>query len=371
MKKIRFLSFVLAVLMLCTVLAGCSDGKKTVLKVNGEKISKDVFEGAVAYCCNTREQSGIPMRSMLGEDIGDGRTGAQFLKDDAKDLILGIEAIRAMAKENGIEITKDDKKTLEENKNKQIEAAGDRAKFLEELEADGLNEAFYDYWMEYLIIMDKAQTELFGENGKYAFTAQNIADTFGKDYFCVKHVLIMAETEADFEAKKALADEIATRAKNGEDFDALIAEYGEDPGMASYTSGYVMDANGRTPDGGAMVKEFADASAALADGGVSDAVRSTYGYHIIKRYTLSKEYVEANFESIAAQVSQGYFVGILTERIDSLNVEETKEYASIDVYAILGVEKTIGEQVGMEESHEGHDHAEGEAAPEITLTPAE
>lgn len=373
MKKIRFLSFVLAVFMLCTVLAGCSENEKAVLKVDGRKISKDIFAGAVGYCSVMIEQNaGISMASVLGEDIGDGRTGAQFLKDEAKSFILEIEAMHALAKENGIEFTDEDKETLKEEKDKQIETAGDRKKFIEQLEADGLNEAFYDYMMEYSVIGNKVQSELFGENGKYAISAQNIADAFGADYFCVKHVLVMAETEADFEAKKALADEIATRAKNGEDFDALIAQYGEDPGMETYKSGYVMDANGYTPDGGSMVAEFAEASAALADGEVSGAVRSMYGYHIIKRYALSKEYIEADLEGFTAQVGQSYFANVIYDRIDSLKVEETKEYENIDIYAILKVEQTIGEQIGMEESHEGHNHGpNGEELPEIELTPAE
>jgi len=44
------------------------------------------------------------------------------------------------------------------------------------------------------------------------------------------------------EAIKPKAEEVLNKAKNGEDFEALIKEYGEDPGMESeqYKDGYTV-----------------------------------------------------------------------------------------------------------------------------------
>ena len=67
----------------------------------------------------------------------------------------------------------------------------------------------------------------------------------------------------------------------GEDFDALIAEYGEDTGSESEpvkTYGYIVGANTTR-----YVTAFKDAAMALASvGDVSEPVESTYGMHIIK-----------------------------------------------------------------------------------------
>lgn len=377
MKKTRILSLVLAVFMLCTMLAGCDDGAKTVMKIGDSKISKDIYTGAIVQSDMMFQQSyGMSLATMLGTDFG-GQTGADILKANAESLIVEGEAYRALAKENGVELTEEDDKLIKEAKDKEIEAAGDRKAFIEQLESDGLNEAFYDYIIESIAFYSRLQSELFSGEGKYASTAESIAETFGNDYLCVKHVLVMAvETDADFAEKKALAESIATRAKNGEDFDALIAEFGEDPGMETNKGGYIMAADGTTPSGGAMVAEFAEASAALEVGGVSGAVRSDYGFHIIKRYPMSAEHIATDLEGFNSQVGQVFFAQVLSEFIDNIEVEYTKEYEAIDLYEIFGAEPTIGEEAGVEDSSEGHDQeAEGETSgeelPEITLTPAE
>lgn len=88
-------------------------------------------------------------------------------------------------------------------------------------------------------------------------------------------------TEAAFAAVLPEAEEALAKAQAGEDFDALIAEYGDDPGMQSEpasTQGYLVC------DGLALyVTEFQDAAMALESvGDISELVRTSYGYHILK-----------------------------------------------------------------------------------------
>ncbi|MDD3335893.1 MAG: peptidylprolyl isomerase [Eubacteriales bacterium] len=90
-----------------------------------------------------------------------------------------------------------------------------------------------------------------------------------------------AAKEAGYAALQPTIEEIQTKIAAGEDFDALVAEYGEDPGMKSepaLTNGYLVCADSTN-----WVTEFKDASMALAAiGDVSEPVRSSYGIHIIK-----------------------------------------------------------------------------------------
>ena len=51
--------------------------------------------------------------------------------------------------------------------------------------------------------------------------------------------MLIRLSEEEMATKKALAEEIYQKAISGEDFDSLIAEYGEDPGMETYPNGYV------------------------------------------------------------------------------------------------------------------------------------
>lgn len=77
------------------------------------------------------------------------------------------------------------------------------------------------------------------------------------------------------------ADEVLAKVDAGEDFDSLIADYGEDPGMVqapASTKGYYV-----YPEDSNYVQPFVDASIALENvGDTSGLVASDYGYHIIK-----------------------------------------------------------------------------------------
>lgn len=113
----------------------------------------------------------------------------------------------------------------------------------------------------------------------------------------VQHILIsfqgavpdekVTRTEAEAET---LAKELLTRAKAGEDFDALVKEYTDDqhPGI------YRMSNTGITPDAAneefsreRMVKAFGDVSFSLNIDEIGmatyDPGASKYGWHIIKR----------------------------------------------------------------------------------------
>lgn len=87
--------------------------------------------------------------------------------------------------------------------------------------------------------------------------------------------------EAAYAAIQPTVDEVLEKISAGEDFDALIEQYGQDPGMQSSPAkedGYPVSADSTN-----WVTEFRDAAMALENvGDVSEPVRSEYGIHIIK-----------------------------------------------------------------------------------------
>lgn len=88
---------------------------------------------------------------------------------------------------------------------------------------------------------------------------------------------IAGVTRSEAEAR-ALAEEIAHKAKAGEDWNALAAKYTDEPG--SKETGGDLGKFGR----GQMVKSFENAAFALQVGAISDVVKSPFGYHVILRY---------------------------------------------------------------------------------------
>lgn len=90
-----------------------------------------------------------------------------------------------------------------------------------------------------------------------------------------------ALTEEAFAEILPTAEEVLAKAQAGEDFDALIETYGEDPGMTSEpnkTTGYYV-CEGLT----SYEQAFQDGAMALANvGDISDLVKTSYGYHILQ-----------------------------------------------------------------------------------------
>ena len=105
---------------------------------------------------------------------------------------------------------------------------------------------------------------------KVNITDQMVKDLYDKrgTEFNAAHILVQDE---------ALANEIAKKAKAGEDFAELATQYSKDPGSAAKGGDLGWFTVGR------MVKPFEDAVVALKDGEISDPVKTNYGYHIIKR----------------------------------------------------------------------------------------
>lgn len=135
-------------------------------------------------------------------------------------------------------------------------------------------------------LYNKLNNHLFAEGGvHYEEIKKDTLDFYtANDYIRAKHVLIqfpeVAEGEELTDEKKAeakaKAEEVLAKAKAGEDFDTLISEYNEDPGMESNPTGYYFGK-------GEMVEPFENAAYALADGEVSELVETEYGYHVIKK----------------------------------------------------------------------------------------
>lgn len=90
-----------------------------------------------------------------------------------------------------------------------------------------------------------------------------------------------AAEEAAYAALQPVIEEIQAKLAAGEDFDALMEEYGEDTGMQNEpakTNGYPVCEKSTN-----WVESFRDAAMALAKvGDVSEPVRSSYGIHLIK-----------------------------------------------------------------------------------------
>ncbi len=154
---------------------------------------------------------------------------------------------------------------------------------------------------------------------QYPIGDESIADFYNQAYVRAKHILILTcdpQTGEPFsedklsEAKKQIED-ISAKLKEGADFDTLMWEYCQDPGISSDPEGYVFTV-------GEMVPEFEKAAFDLKEGEISDIVETSYGYHILKKEPLPEisEYIKMIIEnSIVSELSNRIMQG-LTDAAD-------------------------------------------------------
>jgi len=124
-----------------------------------------------------------------------------------------------------------------------------------------------------------------------------------------QHILIAVAADADAETrqqKKKLVDDLSMRIKNGEAFEKLAKESSEDPGSAPNGGdlGWVSK--------GMMVPEFETALFKLDKGQISEAVKSSFGYHLI-RFNESKSENVASFDSKKAELEKQYKAQLLED----------------------------------------------------------
>lgn len=135
---------------------------------------------------------------------------------------------------------------------------------------------------------------------------EELKQYFKDDYLRAKHVLISTvdsstgeefDENAQAEAEKK-ANEVLEKAKNGEDFDALIEEYNEDPGMSSNAEGYFFTDN-------QMVSEFENATKSIQPGEFT-LCKSSFGYHIIQRLPIDGADFDRFFEDNKSSAQTTY-----------------------------------------------------------------
>lgn len=128
---------------------------------------------------------------------------------------------------------------------------------------------------------------------------------------------------------KANADKVLDMVKAGGDFDSLIEEYGEDPGMKSEpgkTKGYYV-----YPGDTTYVPAFVNAAMSLQNAGdFSGLVVSDYGYHILKLIGMPDQVVpfdEVKDTLKASMLTSQQNSAISQKRLDIVkNMQVTKNY---------------------------------------------
>lgn len=288
MKKL-----IVLVCVCCLALSFAACGKlqisREIAKVNDRLVTKAEF---MYYLENVKQQMLSESGATDSEDFWkaeiDGVKASDAAKNKALEEMVRVEIACIKAEEKGLSVPEADAKQIhatvkstDRDQKAQIDAVLD----LTGLSANQLEDLLLKTTLANVFVNDlnTADPALLTPSDA------EIKAAYEQEYVHVKHILISNTKEAaegeevDAEAvkkeKKELADSVLAKAKAGNNFDSLVKEYGEDPGMTESPEGYTFTK-------GTMVAEFEAASYALAVGEISDLVETSFGWHIIKKYAL-------------------------------------------------------------------------------------
>jgi peptidyl-prolyl cis-trans isomerase SurA len=143
--------------------------------------------------------------------------------------------------------------------------------------------------------------------------------------YCVSHILLQTPAGAPKEAvetQQKLAEELAARAKKGEDFADLARKHSADP---TATRGGDLGCFRR----GVMVAEFEKAVFGLRKGEISGVVRTQFGFHVAKLYDIKGSGVRP-FAEVKEQIRLKLVQDAMERQVQRW-VEEQKKKAFVDV----------------------------------------
>lgn len=220
--------------------------------------------------------------------------------------------VLAECEKYGLLLTEAEQDALDKTCAEFIAAFGGPDYFREALDPYYMTEYYFRYQSELELLYEKLDN-YYRENGMILTDDADIRTMLDTDEFIrCKHILIKNDTGEDAEENRALAQSLLDRIRAGEDFDTLMKEYTEDPGIQSEPDGYYFFR-------GEMEQTFEEASFALGEGEISEVVASSYGYHIIWRCEKEASYMDENLQTIKST----YLALAFYQVLDAISAEWT------------------------------------------------
>ncbi len=294
MKQFKhiFTLILISALLLITV-SGCS---KTdfALKIGEVEISSKQYKSiAQSYKSQFLTGNGIEETDELWDQyVDDSYTATMqtYLDSSIQSYIIKYNLYAMEFDRLGLELDKEVVSSIENEINSFENQYGGRKAFEKALKEQGYEydqfvEQFYDEAKEQAIIM-----YYFGPDSTHNPTSKEDIIAYYNEYYAkVKHIFFSTKDDETNDYSKEekskigqKAEGVYNRIKNGEDFEKLLDEFNEDPGMATSPDGYIFSTEDTS-----YVQIFKDTAFDMQPGEVR-LVQSYMGYHIMKKYPLTE-----------------------------------------------------------------------------------
>ena len=317
-----------------------------VMTVNGDEVRAEEFATYMIYNMKYYENmySQYGMMGLWSDDSSAEMLGV-MMPGFAKDQAVYSRVVLEQFEKAGLELSYSNQKELSTLRKDTIDQAGGYDGYLQKIAQLGFNDQTYMNFLYITQCYSALNEYYYGSDGIDKPTDEELMEHFRDNYISAKHILILTvdpstgETLRTDEEARALAQSILDRINAGEDFDALMNEYSEDGGLEGNPDGYIFTE-------GDMVTPFYEGAKALAEGEVSDLVKSDYGYHIIQRTALDYENQFINYQADLATQMGRTMDALLSQWMTEAEVETTDVYDEINYknvydYAPAGVAEIL------------------------------
>ncbi len=311
MTKTRIASLLLALVMLVCVFAGCGKETAAAITFRDTVISENEFiywmstyKGVFLQSMGTTVDNAAYWSAKLTEDI----TYGDYFNVMALSGIMSNAVSLQLFNEYGLTLTNEEINAVDSAINDLITSAGGRNILNSYLTAYGINlNMLRDVKLGSLKVA-KLQEYLYGENGIESATDAELAKYYNDNYYRIKFIVLRTDkdyvldengeaildtesgsyltrdlTDAEADAKRALAKDLELRLTSGEDFEELLEEYTMDMGMLHFEDGYYINASSQ------IVEDSVKTAAASMAIGEIKSVETELGCYIIKRYELRED----------------------------------------------------------------------------------
>lgn len=282
------------------------DENRAVAIVNGEKITKKEF--SINYKSQI-DYYGLD-KAFLAQKVG-SKTYEEQIKENVLDGLIIRQIELQQAKKRNITLTAQEKKAIEDQINQYKNDSQNGLQFKQYLQTIGATEDEYKDQVIKSQIVSKLFDELTKNQTASMSEIESYYNSHKSDYIQVKasHILFKVSDSKEEATKKKKAEEVLQMIKSGQNFEKLAKKYSEDENTKQKGGdlGYFRK--------GEMVKEFEDVAFSLGIGEISEIVKTSYGFHIIKvtdRKQLALNDVRDEIKStIETQKKQEYFQNLL------------------------------------------------------------
>ncbi len=270
------------------------DAQDTVAKVQGEKITKTELQFFIAQVVDQMEKSSnltdqASKKAFWNSKI-EGQDAKAVAKDKALDKAKELKIQLIKAKEQSVTLSDGDINYINQTRDNIVQQAGSKTQADQNfMNSYGITvDQYMDVLKELMIVYKYMQ----GRAGAYKMTPEQLKSYYDKNMenaniTTVIHILLSTVDanqkplpKEKIAEKEKKAEDLLQKVKAGQNMKDLAKANSEDPGVKENEGVYTFSR-------GQMVKEFED-WAFKAKPGDSGIVKSSYGYHVIKKPTFEE-----------------------------------------------------------------------------------